>query len=63
MTNGKLSKKEICIFNKNKICTNCLNHQRDYLEKPIDTCELIGKPTGYRLIAGFNILEGSQDNG
>lgn len=43
-------KKELCIFNKNKICTNCISRQRDFEEHPIDVCELINKPIGYRLM-------------
>ena len=48
--------KEICLFDKNKICTNCINHQRDFLEKPIDTVELLNKPIGYKMVSGYNLL-------
>lgn len=51
-----MKKKEKCIFDRNKICTNCIEKAKPFSKRPYDLCDELKMGTGYKLIRGYNLL-------
>lgn len=55
----KLKKvKEMCIFDRTKVCTNCLQADQSRTKSYDVYDEIVMMPIGYKLIRGYNLLRG-----